>query len=212
MLSDGCNNHFIIFFAGLIAGFQPRCSAFSSSDARQGKPAPISPKNCLHRATLLLRMANVPIWACITEPSKNMSVVLKKGISVQNAPGMAVAITYLLASFSVPLVHTCPLWRLSPCAQAGSPRRHCCGQSHSAIQTDIVSDQDNHNAHHPHFSKECPACLYSITSKTFYPVPAGFLAIPNAPTRFDSNISSRAVRKAEWTSSIFLRAPPPSAS
>ena len=139
-----------------------------------------------------------------------MYVPLNKYVIKQKVSRFAGAFVYLLATFVVPLTHTCHLHQssMSTC-DFNHAHRSCCSEARGVEDAEPASKQESPIRGSLSYGHQCIACIYFSTCTATEVIRGGVtLNIPDVPTCVASSHSSRPLKQPEWTSSIILRAPP----
>lgn len=136
-----------------------------------------------------------------------MSILVKKRVITKKATKIAGATIYLLATFVVPLTHTCHLHQSSlSTSDFNRPHRSGCSEVHGVRDAEPEPKQESHSG--GFFGHECTACIHFNTCTAIEVSHHVTLGIRDVPTCTASSHSSRPLKRPEWTSSIVLRAPP----
>lgn len=138
-----------------------------------------------------------------------MYALLNKYVITQKVSRFAGAIVYLLATFAVPLTHTCHSHQssLSTCDFNGTHRSGC-SEAHGSRDAEPASKQGSPGGGFLSYGHQCIACIHFNTC-TATEVSRGVnLGMRDVPTCIASSHASRPLKRPEWTSSIVLRAPP----
>ena len=133
----------------------------------------------------------------------------KKWLTALREICIVLAFLYGLATFSIPLSHTCKL--------ADKGLHHCRSECSSQLlhrdehvkvqyvaiynQNDITETAKSHN-------HCCLACSYSFTSKAFKFCPNNSLCTIQTVIKTEVSTQLNFTKRSEWFSSISLRAPP----
>ena len=136
-----------------------------------------------------------------------MADIWKKWLNNPGGMRVILAFLYLLATFGIPLSHTCQL------ADKDIHRRYseCTNHRHedcNLTELRLVSSQSNcDNKNQPH-STYCSACLYSLTSKAFKFYSNASLYPIQTVVRTQILPQLDFIKQLEWLSLVSLRAPP----
>lgn len=138
-----------------------------------------------------------------------MSIFQKRWFRTCKATRIAVGSVYLFITFTIPLYHTCGL------GGRGQQTCHCDNSPHyffcpdgSSKQSEVSLRKGDYNPKVIFYYGLCAACMNSTTSNATE-VNIGAATISNEiSTSFTSLPSSSVVKKSEWLSSVYLRAPP----
>jgi len=138
-----------------------------------------------------------------------MAGIWKKWLTNQGRMRVVLALLYLLATFSIPLSHTCSsadddihhqhLEYSEHTLQDGSYRQ--VHHTDAFSQNNLFENTDSHDLN-------CSACLYLLTSKTFKLYPNTSLCSTQTITRTQVLPQFSFIRQLEWFCSAPLRAPP----
>ena len=136
-----------------------------------------------------------------------MADIWKKWLKNPGGMRVVLAFLYLLATFGVPLSHTCQLadkdihHRYSECTS----HRH---ENDNLTELRLAySQSDCDNTNQPR-STYCSACLYSLTSKAFKLYSNASLYSIQTVVRTQIVPQFDFTKQLEWLSSVSLRAPP----
>ena len=137
-----------------------------------------------------------------------MADIWKKWLKNPGGMRVVLAFLYLLATFGVPLSHTCQLADKDGYnyhSECTSYQLH--NDSYVEVhltafnQNNLSEKADSHNLY-------CPACLYSLTCKAFRVCSNGSLYSIQTVVRTQILPQLDFTKQLEWLSSISLRAPP----
>ena len=136
-----------------------------------------------------------------------MADIWKKWLKNPGGMRVVLAFLYLLATFGVPLSHTCQL------ADKDIHHRYseCTNHLHESCNLTglrLVFSQSNCDDKNQPHSTYCSACLYSLTSKTFRLCSNASLCSTQTVIRTQILPQLDFTKQLEWLSSISLRAPP----
>jgi hypothetical protein len=138
-----------------------------------------------------------------------MMTLFEKRFSSKSTFRLISAVIYILAIFVLPLTHTC--------ISTESERSYChlgVSELYGDVGVDVTghdedgSGQDDHDGESSANGYTCTACVYSANSKTSEVGCGIILVISETSTGTKLPRTSQRLKQAEWTSSVFLRAPP----
>lgn len=138
-----------------------------------------------------------------------MANIWKKWLTNPGGMRVVLALFYGLATFGIPLSHTCKLTdrdvhnRHSECANHKLQSDSYAEVQHTTTfsQNSLSDKTDSHNLY-------CPACLYLLTSKVFKFRSNTSVCSIEAAVRIQIRSQLNFTKQLEWLSSISLRAPP----
>lgn len=126
---------------------------------------------------------------------------------------IAVAVAYLFITFTIPLSHTCNLHKADPQACHSNGTFHCCSfESPVCTQSEFKLKKSSCRTESRLYHSFCEACVYSMNCRATEISSAAAPIIIEIPDFVQYSPDSRITKRLEWTSSIFLRAPPVSIS
>ena len=138
--------------------------------------------------------------------------LLKKWIK-HGVARIAVAITYLFITFTIPLAHTCNLHKAHPQACCSNGTFNCCSlETPVGTHPEFDLKQSSYNIESGRNNSLCLACLYSMNCRSTEISPAIIPIIIAIPAFVQPLQYSRLAKRLEWTFSILSRAPPVSIS
>ena len=138
-----------------------------------------------------------------------MTDIWKKWLKNPGGMRVVLAFLYLFATFGVPLNHTCKLsdkdrhnYNLECTSHQLQNDNHIEVHYTTIFNQNSLSDRtDSHNLY-------CPACLYSLTSKTLKLCSNSSVCSTQAVVRTQILPQLNFTKQLEWLSSVSLRAPP----
>jgi hypothetical protein len=138
-----------------------------------------------------------------------MSTPMQKSLSSHKRVRIAGVIIYLVATFVVPLTHTCPSrWANLAFCEFHGAHQHPSGGPSAADPTDGMPQQGDHERTHSDYGYVCTACVHSYCCRSTEVRHGNGLIVPKIPVFAESVPTSHIVTRLQWSSSILLRAPP----
>ncbi len=138
-----------------------------------------------------------------------MMTLFEKRFSSKSTLRIICAVIYILTTSVLPLAHTCTSTQSegSHCHLVGSELYGDGGVDVTGYDED-GSGQDDHDGESSANGYTCTACVYSANSKTSE-IGCGIIpVIFETSTCTKLTRTSQSLKQVEWTSSVFLRAPP----
>ena len=129
-----------------------------------------------------------------------MSAFLRKSVRADNTARFAVAVIYLVITFTISLSHTCHLY--GACSHPYS----C--ETEAWARAGVLSERDNCKAQALSSHDLCMACVYLGNSKASEITSRSTVINTEIPISSQFLPRSRALKQYEWMFSILTRAPP----
>ena len=142
-----------------------------------------------------------------------MANIWKNWLKALGGLRVVLALLYLLATFSIPLSHTCHLADKDVhnyCS--GCTGRGLLSDEHIEVQCVVVYNQNDTTETAKSHNKCCLACLYSLTSKAFKFYSNASLCSIKTVVKTQVLPQLSFTKQLEWFCSAPLRAPPSIAS
>ena len=138
-----------------------------------------------------------------------MTNIWKKWFTNRGGMRVVLVLLYLLATFGIPLSHTCKLAYkdVHNChLERASHQLH--SDSFVEVHHTVIFNQNSFSGKTDAHDLYCPACLYSLTSKTFKLCSNTSLCSTQTVVKTQVLPQLSFIKQLEWFCSAPLRAPP----